>query len=172
MGDFFASILGGQNKTLNNDILQTGQQATFDTGEGQSDVSAGDQFLKSILSGDATKQAQVLAPEISAEKKAAQNDAKTQAMTAGRTGGTAATSAANADKVHGDITDMIARLTGTAATALPSIGTTLTGQGTEATSENAAEGEQRMKNWQDSVLGQGITGAADYAESFAPVPKG
>lgn len=166
MGAFLGSIFGGSNSTLNKDLEDTGQQAGFDTGQGQGDITAGTDFLKDILSGDPTKQAQALAPEISSEKKSVQQDQKTGAMMGTRSGGTAAANVSAADKAHSDITDMLAKLTGTAATALPSIGTNLTAQGTAATQDEAKLAQQRMENWQKSILGQGITGATDLAESY------
>lgn len=165
MGAFLSSIFAGANPTLGADIKRSGQQATYDTGEGESDINAGTSFLKKILGGDATTTTQLLAPEISAEKKAAQQDQKTTAMTGGRTGGTAAVNATSADKVHADITDMIAKLTGTAATALPSIGTNLTAQGTEATGQEAALSQEQLKNFQDSILGKSIGEGVQAAET-------
>jgi hypothetical protein len=165
MADFWGSLFGGQNKTLNSDISQTGQQAAFDTGEGQSDISAGDAFLKSILSGDATKQAQALAPQISAAKTSQQQDQKTLAQDGTRSGGTAASSNAAADTTRANLTKLIGQLTGQAATALPSIGTNLTAQGTAATTDQAALAQQRMQNWLNSILGKGITGAVQTAET-------
>lgn len=165
MGGFFSSLFGGQNTTLNKDIDQSGQQAGFDTGQGQSDVLAGTDFLKSILGGDATKQAQAIAPEISAAKTSQQQDQKTLAQNGTRSGGEAASSAADADKTHATITDLLGQLTGKAATSLPSIGTNLTSQGTAATAQQANEAQERMQNWLNSILGKGISTAAQAAES-------
>jgi hypothetical protein len=167
MGSFLSAIFGGSNPTLNQDIDQTGQQATWDTGQGQGDVLAGTNFLKSILSQDPTQQAKVLAPTISAANRTVQQDQKTGAMNGNRAGGTNASTTAAADKAHSDLVNAIAGLTGTAATALPSIGTNLTSQGTSATDLNAQLAQQRMKNWLNSILGKGITTAAQAAEGFA-----
>jgi hypothetical protein len=163
---WLSELLTGNNPTLDKDKQQLGQQAGFDTGEGQSDITAGDTFLKSILSGDATKQAQVLAPEISAAKTSQQQDQKTLAQNGTRSGGTAASSATAADKTHATITDLLASLTGKAATALPSIGTTLTGQGTSATQAQAQVSQEQMQNFINSILGKSagqVGGAATTA---------
>jgi hypothetical protein len=166
MSGFLNAIFGGQNSVLNSNIGQAGQQAGFDTGEGEGDISAGDAFLKSILSGDATKQAQALAPQISAAKTSAAQTNKTAAEMGTRGGGTGAATAATDDKTHAMITNLLGQLTGSAATALPSIGTNLTSQGTAATMDQAALSQQRMQNWLKSILGKGIGTAAGAAEGF------
>jgi hypothetical protein len=163
---FWSAIFGGSDPTLNKDIAQSGQQASWDTGQGQSDTLAGTDFLKSIIGGDATKTAQALAPEISAGKTSAAQDIKTADMFGNRSGGTAAANAATTDKLHGYITNLIGQLTGTAATTLPSIGTNLTSQGTAATAQEAQLSQQRMQNWLNSILGKGIGSAAGAAESY------
>jgi hypothetical protein len=58
------------------------------------------------------------------------------------------------DKAHGDLVNAIAGLTGNAATALPSIGTNLTAQGTEATAQQASLAQQRLMNFINSILGK------------------
>lgn len=101
----------------------------FATNQGEGDISASDQFMRAILSGDATKTSQALAPQIGAEKKSAQQDIATRSQFGTRSGGTAAANAASTDKVHSDITSMIAQLTGGAASTLSSTGQGLLGQG-------------------------------------------
>ena len=177
-GGFWSGLFGGSNPTLNTDIGMSGQQAGFDTGQGQSDITAGTNFLKSILGGDATKTAQVLAPQISAAKTAGQQDTKTATEMGNRAGGTNASNAATTDKLHGYITDLIGKLTGSAATALPSIGTNLTAQGTAATQQQADESQTRLQNWLNSILGKGVAGAAQAGEAaglgagFGSLPGG
>jgi hypothetical protein len=163
MAGLFSAVFGGENDQLNQDIDQSNQQATWDTGQGQSDVMAGTTFLKSILGGDPTKTAQVLAPTISANNKTVQQDQKTGAMTGNRGGGTNASTTAAVDKAHSDLVNAIAGLTGTAATALPSIGTNLTSQGTQATDLNAKLAQQRFQNWINSWLGKSTSEAATTA---------
>jgi hypothetical protein len=161
------AVFGGENDQLNQDIDQSGQQATWDTGQGQGDVLAGTNFLKSILSQDPTQQAKVLAPTISAANKTVQQDQKTGAIQNNRGGGTNATNMSAVDVAHSNLVNAIAGLTGSAATALPSIGTNLTEQGTQATDLNAKLAQQRMQNWLKSFAGQGLTKAADTAENYA-----
>ena len=163
---FWGSLWGGSSPDLNSDIGQSKQNAGWDTGQGQSDVTAGTDFLKSILGGDASKQAQALAPEISAAKTSAQNSNKTAAEMGTRSGGTAATTAKTNDSLHAYITDLIGKLTGSAATALPQIGTALTGQGESALMDNAKLAEQRQQNWANSILGHGVISGVQSAEEL------
>lgn len=82
----------------------------FATNLGEKDLTASSDFMNAILSGDATKQAQVLAPEISAAKTSAAQDRKTGAEFGTRSGGTTAANNAATDKVHSDITDLLGNL--------------------------------------------------------------
>ena len=162
---FFSSLFGGQNKTLSNDIAQAGQTGGWATGQGMSDISAGTGFMKSILSGDATKQMQALAPEISAAKTSAANANKTAAMFGGRSGGTAASTASTTDKLHSDITNLLGSLTGSSATGLTSAGSNLLTQGMESFNQQADLSQKQMQNWSDSIFGKGITSGVASGES-------
>jgi hypothetical protein len=125
----------------------------FATGLGESDLSASSKFMQAILSGDASKISQALAPQISSAKTSAAQTQKTNAEMGNRSGGTAASNNAASDKVHSDITDLIGGLTGNAASSLGSQGSGLLGQGMEG--EEAGFGEaktmqqQRAARWND-----------------------
>ena len=172
IGSFFSALFGGSSQNLNQNIAKTGQIADFSTALGESNATAGSDFQKAILSGDSTKQMQVLAPVVSAAKTSASQQNKTNSIFGTRSGGTAASAASTDDKVHGDITNLIGTLTGKSADSLLSSGSTFLNQGESANMDNASLGAERFTNWQNSILGKGITGAAQYAESFAPVPGG
>jgi hypothetical protein len=163
---FFGSLFGGQNGTLSSDMSKTGQISDFASGMGQSNATAGSGFFNSILSGDATKTAQALAPQTSALKTSVQNDQKTATQNGTRSGGTAATNAASKDKVHSDITNLTGSLTGGAASNLLSSGQSLLGTALGGYNQQAAMSQQQMQNWQNSILGKGITGAVQGAEAF------
>lgn len=164
---FFGSLFGGASPVLNSAIGQYGQVAGYGIGNGEKDINQASKFYSSILSGDSGKTAQALAPEISAEKKATQQDQKTTAMFGGRTGGTAASNAASSDKVHADITNLTGSLTNSAAGSLASLGSNLLNTGTGALGDQVSADAKRMQNWQNSILGKGITSGVQAAESFA-----
>lgn len=163
---FWGSLFGGSSPQLNTLIGQYGQIGGNLTGQGQKYTNQSGDFFSSILSGDASKQAQVLAPEISSAKTSAQQQNKTNAEFGTRSGGTTASTAATNDRVHSDITNLIGSLTGSSASNLASLGTTLTGQGLGALGQEQGAVAQQMANWQNSILGKGITGAVQGAEAL------
>jgi hypothetical protein len=172
IGSFFSALFGGSNAGLNQGIAKTSQIGDFATSLGESDLTAGSDFSKAILSGDSSKTFQVLAPLISSAKTSASQQNKTNAIFGTRSGGTAASTNATDDKVHSDITNLIGSLTGKAADSLTSSGSSLLNQGESADVNSSELSQQRFQNWQNSILGKGISGAVQYAESFAPVPGG
>jgi hypothetical protein len=127
----------------------------FATDLGEKDSTASSTFMRGILSGDASKITQLLAPQISAAKTSAQQTNKTTAEMGTRSGGTAASASATNDKVHSDITSMIASLTGGAATSLGSQGAGLLSAGMEGS--QAAFGDaktmrdQTAAKWDDLI---------------------
>jgi hypothetical protein len=153
---FFTSVLGGQNRTLSQDISKLGQIGDWSIGQGQGDVATGTEFWKSILSGDSSKQMQAVAPEVSAAKTSANQDIKTRAETGTRSGGNAASNAATTDKYHEWMTNLIGGLQSNAASSLTSTGGSLIGTGLEATGQQIGASEQQMKNWGHSLAGMSL----------------
>jgi len=166
MMSFFGSLFGGSNPTLNTAIGQTGQIGANAAGQGQNYLNQSGNFFSSILSGDASKVASALAPQISAAKTSQQQDQKTAAMFGGRSGGTAASTAAAGDKTHADITNLIGSLTNSSASTLGSMGSSLLSTGLSGIGLSADMSQERMKNWSNSILGLGTTAAAGFAEGF------
>ena len=163
---WLTSLFAGQNKDLNTDIGATGAIAGNATSIGTKDLTTGSNWMNAIVSGDATKTAQALAPQISAAKTSAANSNKTAAMFGTRSGGTAASTAATTDKLHADITNLIGSLTGSAASGLVNTGSNLLQQGLGAFTTQADLSQQRMQNWSDSILGKGITSGVAFGESY------
>ena len=71
------------------------------------------------------------------------------------------------DSAKGSINNMISSLLGSSASSLGSLGTNLISQGQSAYQAQDSADAQRMQNWSNSILGKGITGAAQAGESFA-----
>ena len=131
--------------------------------------------MKGILSGNAEQITQLLSPQISAEKKGVQQDQKTNAMTGGRSGGTAAGNAASSDKVHSDITDMVAKLTGGAASGLTSVGANLlsTGvAGSKAGFDEATQMQQQRAAQINDIVKSGASVAAGVIGGLPGSPGG
>lgn len=163
---FWGSLFGGSNPTLNSDISKTGQISDFSSSLGQKNTSTGSNFFNSLVSGDATKISQTLAPQISAAKTSLQQNQKTSAQNSDRSGGKAASNNAAQDKVHSDITNMVGSLTGGAASTLLSSGSGLLGTALGGYNEQADMSQKQMENWANSILGKGITGAVQGAEAL------
>jgi hypothetical protein len=164
---FWGSLFGGASPELNTLIGQFGQTGSNAIGQGQKDTNQAGNFFSSILSGDSSKIAQSLAPAISSAKTSAQQQNKTNALFGGRSGGTAASANATNDKVHSDITNLIGSLTGSSASSLGSLGSSLLNTGLGALGQQQGAVQQRIQNWNDSILGLGTTTAAGAAEGFA-----
>lgn len=164
---FMSALFGGKDVNLNNLISQYGQIGGQQTGQGQKHENQAGDFFSSLVSGDASKQMQTLAPEISAAKTSNQQTQKSNAEMGTRSGGTAASNNASSDKLHSDITNMIGSLTGGAASSLASLGSSEMSTGLGALGQEQGATAQRMQNWQNSILGKGITGAAQAGEAFA-----
>jgi hypothetical protein len=108
---------------------QLTQASGFATNLGEGDLSASSAFMRGILSGDSTKISQVLSPQINAVKTSANQDTKTNTEMGSRSGGTAASNNAAIDKAHSDIANMVATLTGGAASSLAGTGSGLLSAG-------------------------------------------
>jgi hypothetical protein len=154
---FFGSLFGGSNPTLNSNIQQYGQIGSFATGMGEKDTSQASNFWSNILSGDSSKIAQSLAPQISAAKTSANQNNKTTAEFGTRSGGNAASTAATNDKVHSDITNLIGSLTGNSASNLASLGSSSLNTGLSAIGAQTQASQQQMQNWSNSILGKTIS---------------
>jgi hypothetical protein len=162
---FFSSLFGGSNPTLSKDIGQFGQIGGFATGLGESNLSQASNFYSSLLSGDPSKQAQALAPEISGIQQGAQQARSTAAQFGNRGGGTNAQAQMAGDQSRAQINQMISGLLGTSAGALGSMGGGLLAQGQSAYGQQAEASQQQMQNWANSILGKGITSGVASAES-------
>jgi hypothetical protein len=167
---FFSSIWGGSNKTLNQDIPKLGQVGDWSTGQGEGDIAVGTNFYKSLLSGDSSDQMKVLSPEINAAKTSANQDNKTATEFGTRSGGTAASTATTNDKVRSSITDLLGKLTGSAASNLTSTGGSLMGTGLSAYGQQIGASQQQMANWSKSIAGHvmisGVQSLEEAGESY------
>jgi len=163
---FFGSLFGGENKTLDQNIPGFQQSAGFSTGVGQNDVTAASKWYNDILSGDPTKMAEAVAPETSAIQGQAQQAKNQTAQFAPRSGGTAAAIAELDANTRAQIIKLLGGLQSGSASALGSLGTTEQGIGLESRKAADDASQQQMDNWQNSILGKGITSAASSAEAF------
>jgi hypothetical protein len=162
---FFGSLFGGSNSTLNKNIPAFQSEAGFGTGVGNTDVTNASKWYNDILSGDPTKMAEAVAPETSAIQGEAQQAKNQTAQFSPRSGGTAAAMAGLDANTRAQIIKLLGGLQSGAAGGAASLGTTEQGIGLQSREAADKASQQQMQNWQDSILGKGITGAAATAES-------
>ncbi len=60
---------------------------------------------------------------------------------------------------------MIGKLTGSAASGLSSIGSSALNTGLSANAQQAQQSQEQMQNWQNSILGKGLSTGASFAET-------
>jgi hypothetical protein len=164
---FWSGLFGGSSSTLSSLINQYGQVGQKSVNQGQQYSGQAGKFWSDVLSGDASRTSQALAPQISAAKTRTAQDQKTNAMFGGRSGGTAAANASATDKLHSDITNLIGSLTNSSASNLANLGTQLTSTGLTSLSMEQQADAARMENWSNSILGLGITKGAGFLEGMA-----
>ena len=129
--------------------------SNFATGMGESDLTASSKFMTDILSGDPTKIATSLAPQISAIQKRTQQQKNETAQFAPRSGGTAATTANLDTAGRGAVTELTGSLTGKAASDLGTMGSGLlsTGMNGDITGFDEASKlqQQRLAKFNDII---------------------
>lgn len=164
---FFSGLFGGSNSTLNKNIPAFESSAGFSTGVGEGDVTAASKWYNDILSGDPTKMAEAIAPETSAIQGQTQQQKNQTAQFSPRSGGTAAAIAGLDANSRAQIIKLLGGLQGGAASGDASLGTTEQGIALNNRTAGDAASQQQLKNWQDSILGKGITSGVASAESAA-----
>jgi hypothetical protein len=157
---FWGSLFGGQNPTLNSTMNQTGSLAGYSSNLGQQNTSAGSGFFSSLLSGDSSKIAQTLAPEISQMQKGGQQQKNAIAQFGNRSGGANAATQAIDSGNRANLTNLIGGLQSGAASSLLSSGQNLLGTSLGALNQEANMSQLQMDNWQNSLFGGALTGAA------------
>jgi len=119
----------GPSKQENSQYNNLNASSAFSTGLGMSDLTASSNFMQSILSGDPTKVATALAPQINQQQQRTQQAKDTTAQFAPRSGGTAAAVANMGAADRASTTDLVGSLTGKSADSLASTGTNLLNMG-------------------------------------------
>jgi hypothetical protein len=130
--DGFFGIGMGPSGDQKREFSDLSNLAGFATSRGEGDIATSDNFWKSILSGDPSKIAGVLAPETSAINEQAQQAKKTASEFHNRGGGTNAGMQMANDAVRSHYDKILANLTGSAAGALGASGHSLLGLGASA----------------------------------------
>jgi hypothetical protein len=164
---FWSSLFGGSNPTLNKDISQFGQIGGFATGLGEKNLTQASNFYSSLLSGDPSKIAKVLGPEISGQQQQTQQQRNVTSQFGTRGGGAGGSMQMAGDVSRGNINNMISSLLGSSASSLGSMGAGLLSQGQSAYGQQMEASQQQMQNWQNSIFGGALSRAARAGEGFA-----
>ena len=163
---FWSSIFTGQNKTLNSNIDKFGSIGGFATGLGEKSVGQAAKFASDIVSGDPSKIAKSLGPEIGTIQTQQQQNKNQTAQFSNRSGGNNASLQMAGDTTRGAINNLVSSLLGKSVDTLANIGTAEQGIGADALKTQTDMSQIRMKNWEDSIFGRGATSAAAAGESF------
>lgn len=121
-------------------------------------------FIDALLSGNQGKIAELLAPQISAISKQANEKTQTNAQFGSRSGGTNASNQNTLDQARSSVNDMISSLTGGAIGQGASLGSDLLGKSmsgyNDVFNQNAQEQAQRAAKWNDIFSSIGKTAGA------------
>ena len=145
--------------------------AGWATGQGESDIAQSSKFMSDILSGDPTRTAQALAPQISGMQQRAEQQKDTIAQTGNRSGGHTAKVASIDAGTRGEVTNLVGGLTTHAADSLGAMGSDLFGKGMAGTETAFGEAktmhDQNMSRIGDLVssISKTVMGAAKGAQN-------
>ena len=167
MGGLLSSIFDlAAGNPVQGEQNQFGSLAGYQTGVGEGLITPAAQYEENILSGDPTKTAQAMAPEISANQNQTQQFKNQTAEFSPRSGGTAA-SVANADTSgRSNLIDLLGQEQSGAASTSLSAGSGLLGQASSNLGSEAGLAEQWRKS-QVSDIGQIGKSAAEIAQGLA-----
>lgn len=164
---FWSSFFGGKDENLNKAINQFGSIGGWATGQGQNALGKALQFQTDVVSGDQSKIARSLGPEIKSIQSQKDQALKSTAEFGNRSGGNNAKNQTIGDTARSSINDMVTKLMNSSVTSLASEGSTLLDQGMTATAKNVELSQQRIDNWRNSILGRAIGGVTDTLTSAA-----
>lgn len=170
-----ASLVSGIYGLAKGDPTQTEEDklaglSGYETGVGETDTTAASQYDLSLLSGDPTKVATAINPEVTAAKTNAQNQKKSTAEFGNRGGGTGAASEAIDDTTRGNIVSLVAGERGKSASDLSSLGSTNLSGASANINDQARLAQTAASNRQADVgdVGKGVAQiAADVATGGA-----
>jgi hypothetical protein len=163
---FWSSLFGGSSPTLTSAIGQAGKTSAFTSNLGQNLTGQAGNYYSSLLSGDPKATAKLLAPQIGTLTKQGQQAKKTMAEFSDRSGGMASKGQTVDDTTRASISDMINTLTGNAAGAAATMGGNLIDTGLKSLGMQVDMSQQQMQNWEQSILGKGITSGIAAGESY------
>lgn len=165
MGGFLSSIFTGSSPGLTQATngLQSLAGYTGNTGEKATNAATG--YDLGILSGDPTKVAETLSPEIKAAQDQAQQNKNTVAQFGNRGGGMNSVMAGLDDATRGKLISLMGQLRQGAAGQLGQLGTSNLGMATQNNLGAGQLSQMQLQNMLNSILGKGISSGVGALES-------
>lgn len=168
----WGSFFTGNNPTMEKDQNQLGALAGFSTGVGERGTTADLNYNLGILSGNPSEVAKTIAPETMQAQQQAQQNKNTVAQFGNRGGGMNAVMAGLDDATRAKLLSLVGSLRQGAAGELGRLGTNNLQMASSDTMDQAKLAQQQYENMINSILGKGISGGINYAESFLPIAHG
>jgi hypothetical protein len=166
MGSLASGIFGlVEGDPTEKEEHQLGGLGSYETGTGEGLTTAGAAEEEDILSGDPTKTAQALAPELSSGQTQVEQQAKQNAEFGNRGGGTNASTQAAESGERGNIINLVGGLQSGTAGAAVGQGSGLLGQASSNINSEAGLARAQQQAEQADVGGI-VQGAAQIASGF------
>jgi hypothetical protein len=163
MGTFLSGIFGGSSPGLTQSENTASGVTGSETGAGVSNLNNASSFWNTILSGNQEAISKLLAPEISTIQGQGQQQVQNASQFGNRSGGENASAQTNIDSQRQQVEQMIAALTGQAASQVGNLGATQLGFGLNANQQRSTDAQQILQNNQNSLLGNIIGNFAGSA---------
>jgi hypothetical protein len=158
---------GGETGATN---ALTGESG-FSGSVGEGLLSNSSALINGLLSGNQSDIAKLLAPQIGAISKQANEKTQTNATFGARSGGTNASNQNTMDTARSSVNDMISSLTSGAIGQGASLGSNLLGQSmsgyNDVFNQNNTEQQQRLAQFNDLISGIGSTAAGAASGAMA-----
>lgn len=156
MGGFLSSIFTGSDPGLQKSQQNLNSLAGFSSNAGEQGTNAAMGYDQGILSGDPTKVAQTLAPEIKTLGEQAQQNKNTVAQFGNRGGGMNSVMAGLDDATRAKLISLMGSLRQGAAQNLGQLGTANLQLGQSGNVDAAKIAQQQHENQMNSLFGKGL----------------
>lgn len=167
MGSFLSSLFTGSSPTIQKDSNQIGDLAGYSSGIGKEGTTADMNYNLGILSGDPSKVAETLSPEIKQAQDQAQQNKNTVAQFGNRGGGMNAVMAGLDDATRAKLISLAGGLRQGAAANAGALGTTNLGLAANDTMDQSKLAQQQLQNIMESIFGKGTSSGLGSLEGMA-----
>lgn len=166
MGGFLSSIFGGSDPGLQKSQDNLNSLAGFSSNAGETGTNASQNYNLGILSGDPTKVAQTLAPEIKTLGEQAQQNKNTVAQFGNRGGGMNSVMANLDDATRAKLISLMGSLRQGAASNLGQMGLSQLGLAQGDNLDAAKIAQMQHENEMNGILGKGLSAGFGALENW------